>query len=135
MRLHFWAAAEANGIGHAEFRAGNLAELVGVKSGNLKREIRKAVDAEMLHPDSSTKCLVLPEGWHWFGVGDKRCFHHGIRDDLRPPKRKPRKRTREPIAPVERIELPDLTDLESWDSPLEEMPEWARPALVAVNGS
>lgn len=64
-RLHYLALARAQPNGHAEFKRGALAKLVGRKGKrhhDLESAIQQAVKRNLLHPLSESKCLVLPTG-------------------------------------------------------------------------
>ena len=85
-RVHYMALARANAIGHAEFGAGELRELLRNKAGEPTRDttvsaaVRKARDLGLIQRESTVRCLVLSQ--HQFRRNDRAsrsCRTHGIR--------------------------------------------------------
>lgn len=90
-RLHLLALARAEPNGHAEFKTGVLARLMG-KDGQPHHDIGAAVhrgiETGLLHPSSMSTCLVLPEKLAQpYGKTKRAKFlkcmtHHGERGPL-----------------------------------------------------
>lgn len=85
-RVHYMALARANAIGHAEFGAGELRELLLNRAGEPTRDttvsaaLRKARKLGLIQPESTVRCLVLSH--HQFRRNDRAsrsCRTHGIR--------------------------------------------------------
>lgn len=85
-RVHYMALARANVIGHAEFGASELRELLVNKAGKptsdttMSGAVRKARRLGLIQPESTVRCLVLPR--HQFRRNDRAsrsCRTHGIR--------------------------------------------------------
>src|SRR5690606_40754609 len=64
MRLYFLAGARANDWGHATFKPGEAAAIVGVSAGNVGKLIGKLVKLRMVDPSSHAQCVVMAET-HW----------------------------------------------------------------------
>lgn len=91
VRLFMLAMAEANQIGHAEFRAGALREFLGrpdratgrvtpSSAATVSDAIAKAKRLGMLHVDSCARCLVLsPYLFQKAGRGTMSCSFHNVR--------------------------------------------------------
>lgn len=65
VRIRAAAVARAGRVGHAQFRPGELQELVGAPSPSaLSKGIARAKELELIHLDSRARCLVLAH-WEW----------------------------------------------------------------------
>jgi hypothetical protein len=89
LRLFFFALADANRLGHAEYEPGALrAALATVDrtTGDVKtpteaavsKALRKARDLGLLAPESNARCLVLSPRLFQRGTGGNACAFHGI---------------------------------------------------------
>ncbi|MGV0578974.1 hypothetical protein ABQE57_07995 [Mycolicibacterium elephantis] len=81
-RVAFMAYGSVRRNGHACFKPGELAQILGVRPDSLSRGIAKAKASGLLMYESSARCLVVPE--HvvkgWLGHENDPCaVHHGKR--------------------------------------------------------
>lgn len=85
LRVHYAAMGWANRIGHAEFAEGALAQILGYGDHpngkqHTNKAIRKALQLDLVHRDSGSRCLVLPRQYaQQNGYGAASCRVHGIR--------------------------------------------------------
>lgn len=87
-RVEYAALARINSIGHAEFAAGELAEIMGrtledgarklASDSTVYLAIEKAVARGTLAPGSRPKCLVVPRSVAQTTEGTTRCLVHKI---------------------------------------------------------
>ncbi len=101
VRVMFAAIGWSNLIGHAEFAAQGLANILlssNPRTGELsipsRRQvnaaIRRAEEMGLVAEGSSRFCLLAPDWWEKAGgTGGKTCTHHGIRPRARRDKRSP----------------------------------------------
>lgn len=66
-RVAFQAYGSTRTNGHANFKTGELAEILDVHPGSLSRAIAAAKDAGLLMYESTSRCLISPghvvKGW------------------------------------------------------------------------
>jgi hypothetical protein len=78
-RVAAFGMAMSNGIGHAEFRRGELVELLGVKEPHRVYEaIATAKKRGAISNNSSSACLVIPEHRQRRGNQATECRTHGL---------------------------------------------------------
>jgi hypothetical protein len=86
VRVGFLALACHRANGHANFKPGEIAEILGkpgqpLTPAHVSKEIRLAKQAEWIMPESNARCLVVPPTAAWGGLGhvNDNCPVHNVK--------------------------------------------------------